>query len=194
MEATSADFNYFLTPQAKADATLIARFRMESKINEVRSRDAGHPVTDDVLYVTIIQPGQKDPIWDNKASEDHIKRFSRQYKAFTDAQEVAQEGTPIEIWPVMTRQQVEVYKYLNIKTVEQVAELSEAVIGKVGIGARELQKKAKAWLAAAAGSADVQRHAVENDELKAELKELQKKVAELMAENKTLSKNLKRSE
>lgn len=186
-----SEFYDILSPQAKADAGLLVTFYIGTRKNEVKTADAGRAIFDELEYVRISVPGQRDVLFDGPAKEDHIKRFGRQYKAFKEGQEIAQTGTPIEHWPLMTKGMVEEYKHLRINTVEQIADLSEAVIGKVGIGARDLQKKAKAWLASAAGTADTQRFATENDELKAEVKELQKKVAELMAENKTLSKNLK---
>ena len=194
MEAMAADFESFLSPQEKADRGLLVQFYIGTRKNEVKTADAGRAIFDEIEYVKISVPGQRDALFEGPAKEDHLKRFSRQYKAFKEGQELAQTGTPIEHWPLMTKGMVEEYKHLRINTVEQIADLSEAVIGKVGIGARDLQKKAKAWLASAAGTADSQRFATENDELKADVKELQKKVAELMAENKTLSKNLKRSE
>ena len=60
-------------------------------------------------------------------------------------------GTPLEAWPVITRSQVEELKHFRVRTVEDLAALSDAATAS-GMGLQSLKQKAKAFLEAAAGN------------------------------------------
>ena len=88
-------------------------------------------------------------------------------------------GTPLEQWPQITRSQVKEAKYFECHTVEQMSNLSDAHCQKLGMGFQELRNKAKAYLAAAAGTADATAAAAENDRMRSELAEMKAQLAEL---------------
>jgi hypothetical protein len=60
-------------------------------------------------------------------------------------------------------------EFFHIHTVEQLAELSDEVISRMGMGYAQLKEKAKATIARASGDASVQAIAAENQRLKDEL-------------------------
>jgi hypothetical protein len=84
------------------------------------------------------------------ARADDKQRFARQYEAFKrgDAEQIV--GTPLAQWPLMTRAQVEEFRYFGVLTVEHLASLRDDVKMKMP-GALDLSKRAAAWLEASNG-------------------------------------------
>lgn len=69
------------------------------------------------------------------------------YNAWKGGQEVPLNGTPLGAWPAVNAGQVDVLRHYGIRTVEEVAGLSEAQIGRVTLpGMRDLQKQARVFL------------------------------------------------
>jgi hypothetical protein len=67
--------------------------------------------------------------------------------------------------------QIKQFNHFNIYTVEQLSEIDDIAISRVGPGTRDFVEKAKAFIAKAKGSAEVQRFASENLAMKEQLAE-----------------------
>ena len=133
--------------QNQGDEQLLVVFYIHPKQNEEKSKQAGRAIFEDREYIRIIQPGNKENIIERPASEMDIQRFPRHYQAFKQrtGNEELIEGTRLEEWPALTRSQVAELKYMNVMTVEQLANLSDAnAQGFMGINL--LKQKAKAFL------------------------------------------------
>ena len=91
------------------------------------------------------------------------------------------DGTPLVMWPVVNKSQIKEAAFFEVRTVEQLAELSDANCRRMGMGYTELRSKAKAWLLAAKDSAVVTRQAAENDRLQGEIEALKEQIAALAA-------------
>ena len=172
------------------DSNLIVWFEMIAEKQGHKSEKAGRPVYEDVPYVHILIPGDKNRQVFTKAKQSHKDRFPEQWAAFENQQEVVHEGTPIEEWPPITRSLAMTYKGLDIHTVENLAAVSDANLGNLGHGAREMRDKAVAYLKAADDGKETARLAKENAELKDDIQSLKDQVAEL---SKKLSKDGKDS-
>jgi hypothetical protein len=125
----------------------------------------GVPIFRDVEYVTVRQPGNVDSIiyeldkWLNsvipselnsgRLHPDIAEYYRRQAKRFREGQEIPVEGTPIKTWPVLTPAQAETVLGIHIRTVEELANLADDGVRRLGMGGIDLKNKAKAWLAAA---------------------------------------------
>lgn len=108
---------------------------------------------------------------------DVLAFYEKAYKAFKDGQEVPVEGTPIRMFTVLTPSEQKRCLDANIRTIEELATMHEAGLSRVGMGARELQNKAKAYLAAADGPGKL---AAENAALRIELEDTKAAMGELL--------------
>jgi hypothetical protein len=70
-------------------------------------------------------------------------------------------------------------KYFEIHTVEQLANLSDMNVSRMGMGYMELRNKAKAYLVAAAGTSGETAQAAENQRLKEMIADLQRQMNEV---------------
>jgi hypothetical protein len=143
------------------------------------------PKWDGKPFVRINIPGDKTTIIEQPVTEEHKKRFPRQYLYFQmkqNEQDAPAVGTSLDIWFTdgngdITRGHIEELRILKFQTVEQVANASDAQLQRIGMGGTGLREKAKAFLARR------NRSETENqlDETKKQLAELQAQMAALMA-------------
>jgi hypothetical protein len=110
------------------------------------------------------------------------QRWPGAYNAWkqTGASEPGTVGTRLEHWPLMTRAQVEEYKFFKVFTVEQLAELPDSTVQKI-MGAPKLKQMAKLAVEAAKGEAPFLR-------MQAEIERRDNQISELSNEVKRLTK------
>jgi hypothetical protein len=153
------------------DARLFVTFYSRPTKAGALSEAAGRPIFQDIEHVRIMVPGDKTTVIDVAVEEEHRMRFPTQYEKFKKQMSQAPDGTPLEQWPQLVGSQVMELKALGILNVEQLAELSDASLQKF-MGGFELKRKAVAFLAVAKDTAEAQKFATENAELKETLAEL----------------------
>ncbi len=129
------------------DELLFVRFYIHPRQNANKTLEAGRPIFDDTEYVEIMQPGNKENIIQRPAQPNDKERFSRQYSAFKNNEEQQVSGTPIEQWNVLSKAQVEELRYFNVRTVEQLAEISDGSSQQFA-GIQSLKIQAQAYLEA----------------------------------------------
>lgn len=163
--------------------------------NEVVSARTGRPMFDHVLDVMIRVPGQKDVMAyevdrdyaDGRKRQNEIiyKRFGQyieDYKRKSDAK--AATGTPIEMLPSVDMRMAATLKHLGIHTVEVLAEVTDGNLQNIGMGARDLRKKAQEFLASSQNAAAASQLAAEKKVLEDRFAALEAKfndLAEAMA-------------
>ena len=141
------------TGRHNGDETLLVRFYLHPKQNRVKSEAEGRPIFEDTDYIEIMQPGNKDSIIKRPATEMDKQRFAEHYRKYEARQSQDHiEGTVIDQAPFVTRAQVEELKFLNIRTVEQLAGLSDSNAQGI-MGIQALKQKAKDWLESASDNA-----------------------------------------
>ena len=135
------------------DETLLVKFYKHPRKNEIKSKEAGRPIFEEVPYVEIMQPGNKDSIIKRPASNMDKQRFAEHFRKFEAREDQdTVEGTLLEEWAGITRSQVEELKYLNIRTVEQLSAVSDSNAQNV-MGISFLKEKAAKYLEATKGEA-----------------------------------------
>jgi hypothetical protein len=111
--------------------------------------------------------------------------FEAGYEAFKKGTEIPETGTPLFAWPAITSEQVEVFRQKGLKTIEDLADITDSVIASIRLpGVREIVKQAKSYLDnkdTVAAAANMQRVVDENDDLKARLIEMEDMIKELAA-------------
>lgn len=163
------------------DEHLLVRFVLHPKRDRKASKEAGRDIYKEIPYVEILQPGNKDSRIFDPATDYYRRRFPQHWDAFQkrQQQDMAIEGTLLETWPGCSRAQVEELRYLNIRTVEQLASLSDANAQGI-MGINSLREKAKAFLEAS----EKQSISDELAELRKQNEALQAQMAEMQAKPK----------
>jgi len=151
-----------------------------------------------VNYAIIRPIGGKDAI--EKEAEpwlDHIQKqadmgiwpqdwptfFREQYARWKQGQEIGPTGTHVRNWAAISRAQAEMLIAARLLTVEDLAQANEEALQRVGMGARELQARARVWLEVAAknGSAE-ELHA-----LRVKAEDQDRRIADLLESNNRLA-------
>ena len=161
------------------DNVLLVKFYVHPKVNQAKSVEAGRPIYEEVDYVSIMQPGNKDSIIMRPATSIDRNRFPEHYKRYKAREDQeAVDGTPLTEWPGISRSQCEELRYMNCRTVEQLVEMSDSNSQHImAIGA--LQEKARKFLERA-----------DKDATAAQLQESEERVAKLMERMELLESKL----
>jgi len=164
--------------QRFADDRVFAQFYMHPRKDEAASLKEGRDIYEEIPYVKIIVPGDKDNIVQRPMREQDKMRFPRQWEAFERNEEAPMVGTPLSEWAFVNRSQVEELKYFGIRTVEDLANAPDSQIQKF-MGINALKEKAKAFLEDSKLQAPIDKLTQENETLKAQLQDMQAQIAEL---------------
>lgn len=143
---------------------LHVEFYADSQLNPGKTKEAGREIYEDVELVRIRFPGDKlrsvvAPANEMAYSQDHreqmtyIDRFPEHYAAFKKNVEFV-SGTPLAMID-LTPAKVAEFKAMSINTVEQLAEVADRTISKMGMGAREYVEKARDFLKGSDSIAEV---------------------------------------
>ena len=161
------------------ESNLFVSFYTDAIELKAQSEKEGRPIFKDVPFVRIIVPGDTNNVIERVADDSDKQRFPKAWARFQAAETEAQEGTPLEQWPQITRSLLKECKYFEIHTVEALAGISDSHIARMGMGFSDLRNKAKAWLKAAEGTADLTAQAAENEKLRQMIADLQAQMADI---------------
>ena len=180
---------YSMTQQAMGenpgDASLLVRFFQHAVKDDVASLEAGHPVFINADYIDIRVPGEKNTSVVRKARSKDKQRFHKHWAAYQarvgDESEVI--GMPLSEWAGVTRADVENLSYMNIKSVEQLASMTDNACSRI-MGGQNLKAKAQAFLKVSEANVDAAKFedlASENQALAAKLAEMEAKLEAMNA-------------
>lgn len=168
------------------DPHLHVTFFLQGRPDPKASREAGRPMFRDVEMCRIRFSGDRkkelvapahEPFQMRREDGQHMtyaERYPDHYAAFLKNKADAITGTPVSMLPGLTPSKVRELEASNIVTVEALAALPDRVIGKMGMGARELVERAKGFL-------DNARDNAATDAIRAENAELRERMARLEA-------------
>lgn len=160
----------------QTDACLGVRFFHLAVEDEKATKESGLAKFRDVEMIEVLIPGDRSPIHRKVKEEDKI-RFKRQYDVFKESNSSEIQGTHLNQFPFISAAQRKELEYLNIFTGEQLINMPDGNIDKIGIGGRELIKKVKAFMEMAKDSAVAVAMAEENEKLRAEMDLLKEQMA-----------------
>ena len=130
--------------QNEADKVLLVKFFFKAMLDKEKSTEQQRAVYKDRLYISITIPGSREDTV-RVAHAGDLDRFPEHYARFKNRVEEPTEGTPLKEWPMITRSLAEELSFLNIKTVEQLAGMTDTHAGKFMSG-YQLKQDAKQWL------------------------------------------------
>jgi len=134
---------------------LNVRFWMDAYRNEAKTKEAGRVIFDTVPWCEIKVPGEHDntlgPV--HRMNPDPRQRFPEAWAAFQrDNTAEGFTGTPLKEVAWMERGDVESLAYAGVKSLEQLASVTDANLSGLS-GGLSLRTKAKAALEQAASAA-----------------------------------------
>lgn len=128
------------------DRRAIVFFHKQSVWNEVKSIHAGRRIYDEVDFVSIQHPGEREQKIDRPVKEEDKHRWPAQWSAYQKNQAQVTEGTPIDLLLPNHPGIADNLKSAGITTVEQLANLSASGMHTVGMGAQDYVNYARAYL------------------------------------------------
>ena len=137
--------NFAAEQQAGGRDDCIPHFYMRAVRNPARSEETGRPVFDEIAYVRVLVPGDRNSVVDRRVSDADHARWPSRWAAFRARRE-RPAGTPVEHWPYLTVARVAELKALEVFTVEQVAEADAALMEQLGEDAPGLAERARQFL------------------------------------------------
>lgn len=176
---------------------------VEFQIRPEEDRDAtiaaGHYVAKDVVFAYITPSGTRDRV--EKVADEWIKgleeavknerfpeawlhAYKKSLANFLESRENPVDGTPITNWPAVSPAQSRTLLDMNIRTIEDVAVMTEEAVQRLGMGARAIKEKARAWLEASKDTGKVSE----------QLAAIQQENADLRDRNETLMARLEKLE
>jgi ribosomal protein L12E/L44/L45/RPP1/RPP2 len=180
-----------------ANANLIhPTFRVNTALNEARSKKMGRPVFDEMEVIEIRFAGDKQKVAvfpahevdpeatreNNNQPVTYAQRYNKQYLDFKNQTTQSLSGTPLEELPFLTQSRRRELKALNIHTAEALAALDGNPLRQIGHGGRELKNQAQAYLDNAAKSVDVVSLAAQVAALQQQLEERDAAIARFRAD------------
>ncbi len=138
--------------------------------NKRATKEEGYPVFDEVLMIKIQVPNQVDCV-PRPATDDDKRRFPKSWQAYETGKEPEDDGFLISAWGQVSATERKILDANQIKTVEQLAEVADSGIHRLGPGGQGLKNRAKKFL---------EGNGVEQD-LRARIKELESKLAVMEA-------------
>jgi hypothetical protein len=157
----------------------IVTFFQDTVPNAKKSADAGYPINDLVDKAMLRNPGSRDETPVKCSDEKFLREYGDLYEQWKKTKEQPVDGLPLEMWPPLPKNLVEDWRYWKVRSVQQLADLTDTACQKMGMGMMEWRKKAQAWLAQAADHAAGQRLVSENEQLKREVDRLSKQLSDL---------------
>ena len=158
------------------DGHLKVVFYKHAEQDAFQSREQGRKIFQEFVYVRILMPANRLSEIERRATEEDKARFPRQYAAFLANADQLSVGTPLKELPTITPVQVMELNALKVDTIEQLANMPDYTAQVLGTGGLELKKRARVFL-----------DRTTNAEAQGEqIRELQRQLAQLMAEREQL--------
>lgn len=180
------------------------RFGYVDVEDRAASIEKGYYSTKSIATVYITPPGSKDVIernadewlqqmadnamrgYDNAYPLEWVAHFKAAYQAWKDQEELPEIGTPIKTWAVLSPEEKTAILQANVRTVEDLAIVSEDAMNLIGMGSRTLKQKAMDWLDSASQNGRIVQEMaalrVKNNDLEALLKTAMETIEQLKAE------------
>lgn len=154
-------------------------FFMDAIQNTAKSEQAGRPIFEDKEMCRVVTPGDKHISWVfevERHKDEVMARWPKEYEAFKRNEQVAQTGTPLEMWPnpSLTKARVAELKGLHIHSVEDLSIVTDSNLPKLGMKGRELREQARTYLERA-------KDGVNDSAMAAEIAQLREMVERLQA-------------
>lgn len=128
--------------------------------------------------VKIIVPGDMKTESIRKVTTREKQMFPDAYEAWKRGEGYEVDGTSLELFLGRDDPRIPDLRYAKIRTVEELAGMSDTHVQNLGMGFRELRDQAKAFIARKTGTDALM---AQNEEMQAQMKEMREQMAALTA-------------
>jgi len=187
-------------PEIMQERPPFVTFEVRAEEDRQASIEAGHYVTKDVDYAIITPAGSKDRVervavdWfanlarqveEGRFPQNWLDAFRSKFDYWKKGQELPVDGTSVRQWNVLSPSQCKTLLDLHVLTIEDLAVANEETIARLGMGGRDLQRRAREWLKASTDVGKVSERSAaleaENEALKTRMAEMEKQLLQLQA-------------
>jgi hypothetical protein len=172
------DMNIFDDRIFKEDSRLRVEFYQRAILNSHASAKEGRPIHETRDFIRISIPGNKLTSIDTLVTDEYKRRFHRQWAMYKDNVQEVERGTFINEWREIGLATAADLVALNIRTVEQLATISDESVSRIP-GGVHLREKARKYLEASESAAVATRLVEEKEAQEAIISDLQEQIAEL---------------
>lgn len=160
---------------------LYVSFGLHPQLDEDESNKNARPIYKDVEFVKIVVPGDKQNQIHRPVRPQDKQRFAKAYAAFKAGTQDQLTGTPLSEWSGIGRSQMEELKHFGVRTVEQLAALSDSNAQNIG-PIMALRQRAKDYLEQAKGHAPLAQMRAELEKRDNIIETLQRQMKEQAAD------------
>jgi hypothetical protein len=179
------------------DDRLGVMFYMQVVDDPERTLAEGRKCFREIEFVRIMVPGDRHNTVERPVQvtgilpTDDRMRFSRQYERFkANLEQKVHEGTPLTLWPQMPAALARELEFINVFTVEQLADVADTYVPKIPMGS-QWKQKAAAFVAALKDQSQVNKMISELEERDNKIAVLEQAVADQATQLKELMKRVK---
>lgn len=178
------------TDRTALESKVFVEFSLHPRRNPAKSATEGRDVFDDVEYVRIVVPGERDGVHRPAMQRDRDS-YPRQYAAFkVNASQEAASGTPLSHVLWLKPSQVAELQHYSCRTLEQLGAMPDSAAQKFP-GILTLRQRARDAIEVARGNAPVAQLRSELDEERRKRGALEERLAEMAEELKALQRKSK---
>lgn len=134
----------YATVTSNSGANLV-RFYYRSVYQSFASKKEGRTICKETPFIEIVHANGIE-ITDREVKEKDKREYPLQWEAFVKGTEAPLTGTPIEEWGTIPANRRIELKHDRILTVEQLSEIPDEALGRLGMDGRSLREKARAFL------------------------------------------------
>lgn len=145
------DSDFSFTQAQQKEARNYAKFYSQWVRNNFKSQQEGKEVGENQDFIMIVSPGQPKSEVRRKATEADKSLYAAEWRAYQEGVEQRAAGIPIEMLPGLPSGMAASLNALYIYTIEQMANLPDIALQKVGMGGNEIRQKAQAYLTKSTG-------------------------------------------
>lgn len=144
----------------------IVTFELKPKLMKAASDQQGRPVYENREYIKIVQPANRNTEVFREATDDDKRKWHVRYRQFKEDQEQIGDGVPLDQWPAIDPATLMNLRGVGLRTVQDLAGVSDVSLKNIGMGAAALRTKAQAFLDEKVNGAELSRALAENATLK----------------------------
>lgn len=164
------------------DDSNIVLFYYRPMHNPAKSKEAGAPIFEDTVYVRYHPPAEKYNINDRPATQEHTRRWPRQWAQFQQNKAQTNEGIPIDLLYPEKPAIAATLRASGVHTVEQLAKCEGTALDAIGMGAQQWITYARRFMEDANKGVKSSQLRIELEERDSQIRVLTQTVDQLKAE------------
>lgn len=114
--------------------------------NDDLSEKEGRPVFEAHDFVRILIPGDNKSVPDRAVKEEDKRRWPEAWEAYKNKERGKIIGMPLKEWAFLTATRCAELNALGLHTVEEIAGITDAHVGRLGADGRKLRERAQQHL------------------------------------------------